>query len=267
MLYKVFLYVLILLLTMACNAVEKENQDLEITKPYVILKLDDLKGKQSHVHEGWIEVFDFLNEQNIIGTIGLIGESLEEDKPNYFDWIKKRNNEGHEIWNHGFCHCKQNIGEETEIREFRGKDYAAQCESIINTQKLAKDKLGITLRSFGAPYNSTDEHTAKALAKIPELDIWMFKETDVSSDKFILNRIKEVNIEYPTHIPDFKKFKLGYDKNKNEQIIIIQGHPRSWMEDKTRFEEFKKIVLFLKEEGVQFITPYEYYSLQKIKQE
>ncbi|MEO0340029.1 MAG: hypothetical protein AAF242_12540, partial [Bacteroidota bacterium] len=76
------------------------------------------------------------------------------------------------------------------------------------------------------------------------------------------NRISEVNIEYPVHIPDLEKLKAGYEKYKNEPVLVIQGHPRSWIDDPSRFETFKQIIYFLKEEKVRFTTPYAYYLNQ-----
>jgi peptidoglycan/xylan/chitin deacetylase (PgdA/CDA1 family) len=253
---RVLLFMISVLLPTSCNSNKVVTSNAP--KPFVILKLDDLWYKDNQVHEGWEQVIAFLNDQNIIGTIGLIGNSLEQDNEAYFDWIKKRQQEGHEIWNHGFCHCR-NRDQEKEIREFRGTDFEAQFASISTTQKLANEKLGITLRTFGAPYNSTDDHTANALAEIPDLKVWLFKETDSSTDKFLLDRIPEVNIEYPVHQPDFEEFKKGYEQFKSEPILIIQGHPRSWAADKNRLENFKKIILYLKNEGVTFTTPYEYF--------
>jgi peptidoglycan/xylan/chitin deacetylase (PgdA/CDA1 family) len=237
----------------------KEVSKLD-TKPYVILKLDDLWCKNDKVHLGWQKVIEFLNMMEVKGTIGLIGDSLEKDNPAYFQWIKKREKEGYEIWNHGFCHCRTTENG-TEIREFRGKNLKDQLESILKTQQLAKEKLGITMKTFGAPYNSTDSKTIEALEQNLELKIWMFKETNIETNKFLLNRIPEVNIEYPVHQPDFKQFKIGYEQFKEEPILIIQGHPRSWTEDKDRFENFKKIIFYLKDEGVTFTTPYEYYLM------
>ncbi len=248
-----------LLLLVSCNSFRKISKDSK--KPFVILKLDDLWCKDNEVHAGWKMVVEFLNAQEVKGTIGLIGDSLEKDNFAYFDWIKERNQEGYEIWNHGFCHCR--VKEEgVEISEFRGKNFEEQSSSITKTQRLAKEKLGITLHTFGAPYNSTDEQTTKVIEQISDLKIWMYKETRSPTNKFLLHRIKEVNIEYPVHQPDFEKFKIGYEKYKNESILIIQGHPRSWVEDINRFNNFKKIILFLKKEGVTFITPYEYYLIQ-----
>lgn len=240
----------------------KVNQKLASTKPKIILKLDDLWFEDGLVHEGWIEVMNFLNAQNVKGTIGLVGDSLEEEAEIYFNWIKKRHQEGHEIWNHGYCHCKPTVNGQA-CREFRGTDYAYQLGQLEKTQQLAKEKLGLTLVSFGAPYNSTDSLTTNALAKIPDLKIWIYKETSAPTDKEVLKRIKEVNIEYPVHVPDFDKFKSGYEQYKHEPILVIQGHPRSWVKDPTRMEEFKKIITFLKAEEVEFTTPIEYKQLSQ----
>jgi peptidoglycan/xylan/chitin deacetylase (PgdA/CDA1 family) len=263
MLNRIVLLNLMLLLSLAsCSTTAPVVA--ETNKPYVILKLDDLWCKNDIVHPGWEKVVDFLNEEKVIGTIGLIGTSLEKDNPDYFAWIKKRKEEGYEIWNHGFCHCRTKEADNV-IKEFRGKNLNEQLSSIVRTQELAKEKLGITLHTFGAPYNSTDEFTTKALAEITDLKVWLYKETSVPTEKYLMNRISEVNIEYPVHQPDFEKFKAGYEKYKTEPILIIQGHPRSWTEDINRFEEFKKIILFLKQEGVTFTTPYEYYLMQSEK--
>ena len=255
---KVPLTIFSFILLTSCSLLKENNSPKNIQ--YVILKLDDLWFENEPVHDGWTQVINFLNKENVIGTIGIVGNSLEIGNDEYFAWIKARHNEGHEIWHHGFCHCKQMEGE-LEIREYRGKGLTNQCESISKTQRLAKEKLGINLRTFGAPYNSTDNNTAVALSKVPEIKIWLFKETNSTTDKFLLNRIKEVNIEYPVHVPDFEKFRQGFMKYKSEPILILQGHPRSWTEDTSRFEDFKKIILYLKKHKVEFVTPFEYYKI------
>ena len=231
------------------------------TAPFVILKLDDLRYEQGLVHSGWIQVMNFLDKEGVIGTVGLIGESLEEENVAYFDWIKERDSAGFEIWNHGYCHCKPMVDGE-EKREFKGTTASFQLSQLTKTQDLAKEKLGIDLRSFGAPYNATDASTAQVLDRIPALEVWMYKETKAPTSKYVLKRISKVNIEYPVHIPDFDKFKEGYLAFQDESVLVIQGHPRSWVENPERFDEFKKIVLFLKEKKVQFITPYNYYLQQ-----
>lgn len=257
---KLFIGLFVLLLFFsACSS--PRNLTRNTKKPFVVLKLDDLWYENGLVHPGWQQVVDFLNEQKVTGTIGLICDSLEDGDSTYYQWIKQRHSEGYEIWHHGLCHCKPTV-DGVEQREFRGTDYDYQLENLTRAQRLTQEKLGITLRSFGAPYNSTDDFTAQAMAQIPDLKVWMYKETKTPTDKFILPRIAEVNIEYPVHVPDFEQFKAGYEKFKDEPILVIQGHPRSWVEDKSRFETFKKIVAFLQSENVRFTTPYAYYQMQ-----
>jgi peptidoglycan/xylan/chitin deacetylase (PgdA/CDA1 family) len=225
---------------------------------FIVLKLDDLKQEQNVVHSGWENVLRFLNDEGIIGTIGIIGSSLESPSKEYVRWIKNRHNEGHEIWHHGYCHCKFDQNG-VLIREYGGASFDSQAASIKKTQKLAKERLGIIMRSFGAPYNSTDNKTANILDEIDDIKVWMFKETKFNTEKFVLDRFKSVNIEYPVHQPNFLEFKKGFQEHKHRPVLVIQGHPRSWVKDPLRFEEFKKIVLFLKEQDVTFTTAYQYY--------
>ncbi len=251
---------LVLVLLPACKG--PQNLATNADKPLIVLKLGDLWYERGLVHPGWQQVIEFLNQEKITGTIGLVCDSLEEGDSTYFQWIKNRAAEGYEIWHHGYCHCKPKV-DGIEKREFRGMGYAYQAGNITKAQRLAQEKLGITLRSFGAPYNSTDEFTAQALAQIPDIKVWMYKETEAPTDKFVIKRIPEVNIEYPVHVPDFEQFKTGYNQFRGESILVIQGHPRSWVEDPGRFETFKQIVHFLKSEGVRFTTPYAYYKMQQ----
>ena len=256
---KVIIYFLVVFATLSCHT-QKIGSETD-SGPYVILKLDDLWNEDELVHQGWVQVIDFLRKEKIVGSIGIVGESLENGKPEYFEWIKRRAGEGFEFWNHGYCHCKPSVNGE-ERREFRGTDLAFQLDHLSKTQRLASEKLGMTLRSFGAPYNATDENTIKALAGIPALKVWMYKETVGNTDKLVLKRIKKVNIEYPVHVPDFQQFKEGYEQHKDENLLVLQGHPRSWVEDAERFKNFQQIIRFLKSKKVRFITPYNYYLAQ-----
>lgn len=254
----------ILFLGVACHA--SKYSPTERSRPSVVLKLDDLWYEDGLVHPGWVQVMDFLRAEEVVGTIGLVCNSLEEGTAEYFQWIKDREAEGHEIWHHGYCHCKPTV-EEQQRREFRGTDYDYQFDHLSSAHELAKEKLAITLRTFGAPYNSTDEHTARALDSLPDIKIWLYKETQAPTSKHVFARIPEVNIEYPVHIPDFAKFQAGYTKHKDQDLLVIQGHPRSWVEDPARFEDFKRIILFLKAEQVKFTTPYAYYQQRLTSQE
>ncbi|MCB9082581.1 MAG: polysaccharide deacetylase family protein [Lewinellaceae bacterium] len=232
------------------------------TLPQVILKLDDLKYEDGLVDPGWQQVIAYLRSESVVGTIGIIGSSLEEGTPAYFQWIKDRHADGFEIWNHGYCHCQWEV-DSIRQREFQGPSAAEQYASLAKTQQLAQEKLGITLRTFGAPYNSTDAQTAMALEDLPDIHIWLYKESLAPTHKYLLPRIPEVNIEYPVHVPDFEQFRAGFEKYKIAKVLVIQGHPRSWVDDPTRFATFQRIVAFLKARQVHFTTPYAYYLAQQ----
>ena len=258
---KVLLKTVVIIFTyllLCSGSYRKTTAPIDDQPLYIILKLDDLWYKDKLIHEGWDTTISYLNEKGITSSIGIVGESLEEDNPDYFKWISDRVAEGHEIWNHGYCHCRdKNSG----ISEFKGKPAHEQSHTLLKTQNLAKEKLGITLKTFGAPYNWSDQETVQALNDIPDIEVWLYKETDTPTDKYVLNRIEEVNLEYPVHNPDSEMFKKGFNTYKEEPVLVIQGHPRSWAEDKNRMEEFKKIISFLETENVRFITPHDYYVM------
>lgn len=230
-------------------------------QPVIILKLDDLWYEDGLVHPGWIQVMDFLQEEEVVGTVGVVCNSLEAASHDYYQWIKDREAEGHEIWHHGYCHCKPVIDGQ-EFREFRGTGYDYQYDHLSKVQQLAREKLGIVFKTFGAPYNSTDDNTAKALDHLSDIKVWLYKETDSPTNKFVLDRIAAVNIEHPVHIPDYDKFLEGFVAHKDKAVLVIQGHPRSWVEETGRFEAFKEIIHYLKKKGTRFTTPYRYYQLQ-----
>jgi peptidoglycan/xylan/chitin deacetylase (PgdA/CDA1 family) len=238
------------------NPADSNTPPINKSPQYVILKLDDLNPENGRVHAGWLKTFEYLNEQQVIATIGLIGESLENDNQSaYFDWVKQQVEQGHEIWNHGYCHCREDKKSGFRVSEFKGTDEAHQYKNLQRTQQLAKQRLGISLSAFGAPYNATDENTAKALDQIPEIKTWMFKETSFTTSKKLLTRDVALNIEAPVHIPNEIKFIAEFPKYQNQAVITIQGHPRSWVKDKKRWESFTKIIQFLKSQNIQFTTP------------
>ena len=140
-----------------------------------------------------------------------------------------------------------------KFHEFWKTSYADQKKHLLKTQDLAKEKLGITLHTFGAPGNAMDDNTLKVIEECDDIMVLFFGSDNFS--KLDLKRFS--SIEYPTHNPDFQKFQLNYDAEKPYQVF--QGHPNSW--DEQRFTEFTKIIDFLVQNEVTFINPYEYYRL------
>ena len=222
----------------------------------IILKLDDViaykSSSQLPVSPRWQRVTDFLKESDIKASFGVIGFSLEEDNPSYFDWIKTLHKSGLiEFWNHGY----RNRRGWDKTGEFEGS-FEDQKTALERTQMLAKEKLGIELKAFGPHWSGTNEHTARAVEGIPEIKMWFHGPKE--STKFIF---EVLTLENPTHVPDFAKFKAAYDRvGHDKKCLALQGHPLSW--DDERWANFVKIIDYLKSKGCVFMTPSEY--MQKV---
>ncbi|HOF18162.1 MAG TPA: hypothetical protein PK082_04575 [Phycisphaerae bacterium] len=226
------------------------------TLPVVILKADDLTragASRNPVSARWQAFADFIESRKIKASIGIIGYALEEDHPDFFEWIKTRDKKGViEFWNHGY---KYRVKQD-DPAEFHGRSVEEQAESLRRTQKLAKEKLGIELKAFGPHWSGTDENTVKAIQSIPEIKIWFFGPKDLEGGKpFVLNRY--MNLEYPTFVPDFEQFRKRFDSwGRKFPYLALQGHPNQWNEE--RFAQFAKIVDYLKDKGCVFMTASEY---------
>ena len=250
---------LLLMLCVLSACASLQSQDAGVSDhPMVVLKLDDYRADEG-VHPGWANVFALLNRRGVIATIGVIGEGLERPDPAAVSWLLEQRARGHELWNHGYCHCRSGP-DNSDIREFRGAGFPAQIAALRRTQYLAETVLGEPFTVFGAPYNSTDADTAQAIAQIPSLKVWMFKDTNAEiapTSLAQLRRAPELNIEYPVHIPDASRFIEAYRAAPLDQVIVIQGHPRSWANEPERFAQFSQIVDFLIAQDARFIGPSE----------
>jgi peptidoglycan/xylan/chitin deacetylase (PgdA/CDA1 family) len=241
-------------LSLACLGNIAKGDEVSVKAPQVIvLKLDDVVAQRSPdglpVSARWQRVTEFLKKSNIKASYGIIGFSLEEDNEAYFNWIKDLHNGGLiEFWNHGYRNRKAT----DRTVEFEGS-FEEQKVALERTQKLAKEKLGIELKAFGPHWSGTNEGTAKALEGIPEITMWFYGPS--SSSKFVFPRF--LTLENPTHVPDFDKFKTAYEKvGHDKKCLALQGHPKSW--DDERWENFVKIIDYLKSKGCVFMTPSEY---------
>jgi peptidoglycan/xylan/chitin deacetylase (PgdA/CDA1 family) len=219
----------------------------------IILKLDDVVAHgtdaRAPVPPRWQRMADFVEQARIHAAFGIIGYSLEQDNPAYFDWIKNLHKKGHiEFWNHGYRNRKA----EDKTGEFE-EPFAGQKDSLEKTQKLAKEKLGIELKVFGAHWSGTNQDTAKALEGIPEITMLFYDPK--SGKKLVFERV--LTLENPIFVPDAEKFQELYEaRAKDKACLALQGHPNSW--DEKRWEGFVKIIEYLKSQGCVFMTPSEY---------
>jgi len=221
----------------------------------VILKLDDItpQGARdgSPVSPRWQRVVDFIEQQEIKAALGIIGFALEDDNAAFFDWIKQLHGKGRfEFWNHGY----RNRRAEDKAGEFEG-EFAEQQTAIERTQRLAKEKLGIELKAFGAHWSGTNEATARALNVRPEITMVFYEPRQAK--KFVFERV--LTLENPTFVPDFEKFKQLYESRAADKpVLALQGHPNAW--DEQRWQGFVRVIEYLKARGCRFVTPSEYYA-------
>lgn len=208
---------------------------------YIILKSDDFFIP---ITKTWNKFLDYTIENNMKPAIGMIG--CKSRKCSDIDKLKELHNNGDiEIFNHGQSHS---------MNEFK-QALPAQIQSLKQTQLLAKQILGITLRTFGAPGNNKNKDTIKALDTIDDIKVWL-NGLEGSTKLTLMNG--RVGLENPCQYPNFDNFRKTYDECI-EEVIAIQIHPKNWGDDK--FREFERCMDYLMTHDIEFITPYEYWRL------
>jgi len=224
---------------------------------HIILKADDLRySAQTILPDAWKRFLDYIVDQGICAGLGIVGESLATEDERYFSAVRELDETGSfEIWNHGYNHHLQRVNADGGTYcEFQNTPYEYQMEHLGATQALARDRLGLTLRCFGTPGNKCDANTRRAVENTPDIEVWLYG--DPSSSTAVLRRF--ANIEFPAHEPDYRKFVGNHDPERD--YLLLQGHPNSW--DDPRFEQFHRVVQYLKERDCTFVTPHSYHRLR-----
>jgi hypothetical protein len=226
--------------------------------PAIVLKLDDLKDRNGAVHARWQRVAEFAHERKIKIDLGVVCDSLDGDKPEYFRWIKEQRATGRVgFWWHGWDHAEWKEGEK-RMFEFGGTSREHQKKRLDDSQRLAREKLGFAFRAFGAPFNVSDETTVRVLAEDADIRVWMYGPEDASADKIVLGRSFSTNIEQPTFVANYPEFIEGYAHNRGAGYFVLQGHPMQWNDE--RFGNFERIVDFLIGQGAEFVFAEEFAS-------
>lgn len=224
---------------------------LEPNANIVLLKLDDV----TNVSAKWQKITDYLESNQIAASFGVIGDSLENDNPSYFSWLKKRVEvDVIELWNHGY-HSNFAKNKATGILgEFDGTTADLQTQSLTKTQSLAKQKIGIALHGFGPHNSALDGNSYLQLDQLPEIQyVWFYVPKDqLIHQAFVFQRV--ANLEHPIFHPNAAAFMQDYlNRPKNLGYIAIQGHPNMW--DDQDFENFVRIIDFLRSEKATFCKP------------
>lgn len=229
---------------------------LPANPPVVVLKVDDLATGGGNVPRNWKRITDFALERKIKLSVGIIAESLGTANPSYINYIKDLQKTGLiEFWFHGWNH-KQWEENGVKLQEFKGTTYEQQKASFVNSQALAKEKLGFGFTTFGSPFNGFDDATFKVFAEDPDMKVFLYANRNDQPKipgKVILERVGGVNIEDPLFVPNADKFITGYLKNaKGRSFFVIQGHPNQWNDE--RWAEFVKLVDYLQENKIPIVT-------------
>lgn len=234
----------------------------------IVIKLDDLRvGNSGRQPAAWQRVLDILKARQIKGSFGIICDSLAKGRPEYIQWIKETQASGLiEFWFHGLNHdVRQENG--TDMAEFVGRPYEEQKRRFEESIKMAEDKLGFPLHTFGPPgggkVGSFDEATFRVMTDVPAMKVWLYpqpldepgRQLAAAGKVTILDRVWPVNIEQPLFTPNSAALIRGYGRYPQRDYFVLQGHPAHWKEE--GFAEFEKILDFLQQQGAVFVTPSE----------
>lgn len=223
---------------------------------YVILKADDLIYDENNIiSKNWYRFFEYVVSKKIKTSVGVVVNSLNTEDERYPALLKYLHRTGLiEFWNHGYDHRLGAVHPNGEIYdEFRNSSLDFQKEQLRKALELSKQKLNLIMSTFGAPGNAIDKNTITALDSFDEIKVWFYGLD--GSNKLVLERTSDM--EYPAGKPDYISFLESYDSTK--EYLVFQIHPNMW--DENQFEEFKKIISYLKEQKITFVLPYEYYNI------
>ena len=237
-------------------------------KQYAIIKADDFVYETGSptktVSEPWRKFIELIKQKHVVAGLGLISKHLDRGAPEFVAYAKQLALSGtFELWNHGYEHIYgvTDAAGKLLYAEFYNKPYDYQLNQLRLAQEAAKAKLGITMRTFGAPGNRVDQTTSKVIAANGEIKVWLYAAAQITMPPGVI-RIGPTSLEWNVagggRVIDVERFIREYDPAK--EVICFQLHPRSKSDD-----DLKKIgaaIDFLLSKGVQFILPYDYYLLK-----
>lgn len=222
--------------------------------PRVILKLDDLKI--SNGNSAFFPVMDYLKQKQIKAGIGVIAVSLDKSAPAALaPYLNAKNRYGEKIfefWHHGLDHKNP---------EFKGTDFDYQKRHFAQADSIVKNLTGIQMHTFGAPYNAVDSNTLKVIRLFPAYKTLLYSNVKPEKPDRFINLNNRVNLETATGVPDSAYFVSNYlaAKSRFGDVIVVQAHPPYFKPE--GFEQFKKVIDFLLNEGCEFVLPAEYSTM------
>ncbi len=213
------------------------------TRTVVVLKVDDLGGPLSRNAARFIEA---VAAAGGVAALGLITSRIPED-PEVLATYRDLQARGFELWFHGHRH-DWSLPE----AEFAGIGVAAQREAFRVGLAAARERLGIELRTFGAPGNAIDDDTVTAIRDVPQLDAWFFGRPGTQAT--VLPRLLEIEEKVGVvREPDAFFTALDRERATVPPVITLQVHPNAFGADD--FDRFETILSGLGERGLRLTTP------------
>ena len=220
----------------------------------IILKLDDFSVNTSTGFAA-SAIYDYLKANNIKANMGAIANRFDNTAgavmSPYLNAINQLGDTLFEVWNHGYDHVNP---------EFSGTTYDYQKTHFENATNLIKNYLGVQMHSFGTPYNASDAVTNTVIGENPNYKVMMFSDV-VSATNGVFYMNNRVNMESTTANPVYNYFVANYNTYKNTytDYMVLQGHPNTYSQNSSTFDQLKLIVQFLASEGVEFVRCFDYY--------
>lgn len=239
----------------------RKPQTLKATpdnKPVAIVKLDDLRADNDTYITPFTDIASWSGENGIRISAGIIGESLETSNATEERIAKIKalaNNKNVELWFHGYANANTFASDDNE---------QAQREDF---QKgiAAAAKHGITFKTFNPPSNNMRPITAQLIEnEFTNFTTVMALSTSGQAYSSYLDRCNDLF----THIKvepsatgntdTVDNLKALWNSMSSKKYVLLQAHPAGWTNYEGSEERFKEFLLWLKSEGVVFMTPSEY---------
>lgn len=219
----------------------------------ILLKFDDIR-EGTAVRNAFKKMHECIKEKGIKASFGVIGISLEDNgkKEEYYEDLKEfAADKNIEIWHHGYYHDSKNHV------EFNGGTYDEQYKQMKDTIDLLKEHCGITVRTFGSPYNASDEVTLQVLNELPQMKCFFYPSVTEGGNQLMLTQ--NGSLETDVGVVDYDAFVKKYEaSNKDKPYLVLQGHPGGFNSDS--WDNFSKVIDYLIAQNVVFMTPTEYYN-------
>ncbi|MGE9293185.1 MAG: DUF2334 domain-containing protein [Puniceicoccales bacterium] len=224
-----------------------------------VIKADDLRVP----NEKWQRFVQIAEDKDIKVSIGIIAYGFPEKDTEAVQWVRDLQQSGRvEFWNHGWDHNIWKDENGGKVTEFSKSGLGHQKGNLEKAQKKIERIVGERPTIFGAPFNAMDLDTLRALEDHSEFKGIFLYHNKEPLKSHPVDELCMLYMNLPgegdgTGKPNFDKFRAKYESRKNEiTFAALQFHPPYFSPQ--GFEEFTKIIDFLKAEGWSIMLPSEY---------